>query len=115
MKVYNLDNDLNNVDYNIELLEYSNLENNLYFIAGHSGGGDNCYFNNIKNLGIGEYVYLVNKDSLLVYRIISKYYIFKSGYMEVNDNSKKEVYLITCDVNNNNRQLILKGILVNDV
>ena len=58
MNIYNFDSKLNDVDYNIEILKDSSVIDKLFFIVGHSGMGDNCYFNDIKKLEIGDYVYL---------------------------------------------------------
>lgn len=113
MGIYEINSELNNVDYNIELLSSSNLENNLFFIAGHSGRGDNCYFNRIKELSLGEYIYLLNDAGVLIFKIINKYFIVKDGNMVVEDNIDT-LYLITCDIYDSNRQLIIKGFLVNN-
>ena len=109
--IYNLGNGLNNVDYNIELLSDSNIEENIYFLAGHSGNGDNCYFNRIKELEIGDVIYIYIDDKELVYEVEQIYFIRKNGYMEVDDINKNVLYLITCS--GYNRQLIVKGVLIN--
>ena len=108
-----MDSELNNVDYNVELLNESSYEDKLFYIVGHSGNGDNCYFNKIKNLKIGEYVYIIINNEKLIYRIDNIYYIVKDGYMEIFNDEVNLVYLITCDIYNNNRQLVIKGVLVN--
>lgn len=113
MGIYEMDSELNNVDYNIEILSSSNLENNLFFIAGHSGRGDNCYFNKIKELSYGEYIYLWNDNEVLIFKVVDKYFIVKDGDMLVKDD-RDVLYLITCDIYNSNRQLIIKGFLVNN-
>jgi len=113
MNLYKVNSKLNDVNYNIEILNDSDLSSNLFFIAGHSGDGDNCYFNRIKELAVGEYVYVVVEDRILVYVIISRYFINKDGYMKVDGVKNNTLFLITCDVFNNNRQLVLKGKLIN--
>ena len=113
MNLYGVDSELNNVDYNIEVLKESNYEDKLFNIAGHSGNGDNCYFNKIKDLELGEYIYIVINDERLIYMVEDIYYIVKDGYMDIFDDEVNIIYLITCDVYNNNRQLVIKGVLVN--
>lgn len=113
MNLYDIDSELNNVDYNVEMLKESNYDEKLFYIAGHSGNGDNCYFNKIKELEIGEYIYIVINDKILIYRVDDIYYIVKDGYMEIFDDEVNVIYLITCDIYNNNRQLVIKGVLVN--
>lgn len=113
MNLYDIDSELNNVDYNVEVLKESNYDDKLFYIAGHSGNGDNCYFNKIRELEIGEYIYVVINNKRLIYRVDDIYYIVKDGYMEIFNSEVNMIYLITCDVYNNNRQLVIKGVLVN--
>ena len=113
MNINDIDSQFNDVDYNVELLEFSNIRNNVYFFASHSGNGDNCYFNRVKELDIGENIYVYINDDLLVYEIIDIYNIIKSGYMEVDENLENVIFLITCS--DYNRQLIVKGLLINRV
>lgn len=113
MNIYNFDSELNDVDYNIEILKDSSVIDRLFFIVGHSGMGDNCYFNDIKKLEIGDYVYLDVGDEVLIYKIIDRYYIVKNGYMDFGIDKCNRLYLITCDIGNDDKQLVLKGILIN--
>ena len=113
MNIYNFDSKLNDVDYNIEILKDSSVIDKLFFIVGHSGMGDNCYFNDIKKLEIGDYVYLDVDHEVLIYKIIDRYYIVKNGYMNLGFDKYNRLYLITCDISDGNRQLVLKGILIN--
>ena len=113
MDIYDMDSRLNDVDYNIEILDSSNLESNLFFIAGHSGGGDNCYFNRVKELKSGDYVYLKNSSEMLVFEIVDRYFIVKNGNMMIDEEECNVLYLVTCDMYNGNKQFIMKGILVN--
>lgn len=111
--IYDVDSELNDVDYNVEILSSSDISRNLFFLAGHSGSSNNCYFNRVKELEIGDYIYIMYRDNNLIYRVIDKYLIIKNGYMEIISDKKEEVFLITCDINNNNRQLIVRGELIN--
>ena len=101
----------NDVDSNIELLDGSDKSNNLYFFAGHSGNGDNCYFNRVKELVYGDIVYVYMDGKFYSYKVVDSYNIIKTGYMEVLENSSDLVYLITC--NDYGGQLIVKGVLIN--
>ena len=100
----------NNVDINIEMLDSSDKWRNLYFFAGHSGSGENCYFNRIKELVYGDIIYVYMDGYVYVYKIVDRYNIKKSGFMEVEDGSFDLVYLITC--NEFGGQLIVKGVLI---
>lgn len=103
----------NDVDYNVEILDNSDINNNLFFLASHSGNCDSCYFNKLKELEIFDYVYVVNNGKKVTFIINNKYFIIKSGNMEISYKDRDYIYLITCDIYNNNRQLILEGTLVN--
>lgn len=113
MNIYNINSELNNVDYNIEILGSSDFENNLFYIVGHSGNGNNCYFNDLKELQIKDNVYIFINNKVIVYEIINKYFIVKNGYMEIDNNKSGYIYLITCDIFNNDKQLVLEGMMIN--
>ena len=113
MRLYDLDSELNNVDYNVEALRASNYEDRLFYIVGHSGNGDNCYFNKVRDLRLGEYIYIIINEDKFIYRVEDIYYIVKDGYMEIFGEEVNSIYLITCDIYNNYRQLVIKGVLVN--
>ena len=110
-EIYEIASELNNVDYNVEILKTSEIDKNVYFFASHSGRGDNCYFNRVKELYVGDNIYVNIGSNLLVYEVVSIYNIVKSGYMEVDNNLENVLFLITCS--NYNRQLIVKGVLIN--
>lgn len=103
--------ELNNVDYNVEMLSDSDIDRNVYFFAGHSGQGDNCYFNRVKELKSKDLVYLYCDSKVLVYEVMECFYIVKDGYMEVDNELEDILYLITCS--DYDRQLVIKCTLIN--
>ena len=113
MKINDMESEFNDVDYGIELLEFSNINNNVYFFASHSGSGDNCYFNRVKELDVGDNIYIYINNHLLVYEVVDIYNILKNGYMEVDEYLEDVIFLITC--HGYNRQLIVKGLLINRI
>jgi LPXTG-site transpeptidase (sortase) family protein len=110
--IYYLDDEINDVDYNVELLSSSDIYKNIFYFAGHSGSGDNCYFNRIVELNIGDYIYIYLDDIIFVYEIVDIYEIVKNGYMAIESNEVDVLYLITCKVYNNSRQLVVKSKLI---
>ena len=111
--VYNIDSNLNNVDYNIELLDNSNLEENLYFLASHSGSSKASYFDNLVYLEKGSFIILRTEDSILIFVVRDMFYIDKSGYFNVSYSANGgELFLITCSLNYVNRQLIVRAELI---
>lgn len=111
MVIYDIDSLYNDVDSGIEMLDSSDKSKRIYFFAGHSGNGDNCYFNRVKELKYGDVVYLYMDGIVFSYKIVEFYNIVKKGYMEVDYELCDVLYLITC--NNYNGQLIVKGVLIN--
>ena len=110
--IYYLDERLNDVNYNIELLVDSDIGKNIFYIAGHSGSGDNCYFNRVDELVDGDCLYIYIDDRVLVYEVVDSYEIVKNGYMKIDKDEVDVLYLITCKVYNNGRQLVVKSKLV---
>ena len=112
-KVYNIGSKNNNVDYNIEILNNSNIENDLYFIASHSGSGRASYFDDLVYLSVGDLISLKSNDSIIVFVVKDMYYIDKNGYFNVSYNiNGRELFLITCSLNYINRQLIVRAELI---
>ena len=102
--VYNIDSNKNNVDKNISILPNSNLNNNLYFIASHSGGGKGSYFDNLIFLDKGDIIWLNN----YTFVIEDIFYIEKNGYFDAFYTSNM-LYLITCSLDNKGKQLVIKS------
>lgn len=112
-KVYNIDSNLNNVDYNVEILDSSNIGDNLYFLAAHSGSGDSSYFDNLVYLDRGDLVYLKFLDVSYVFVVDDMFYIKKNGYLKISDDSfYNTLFLITCSLEYVDRQLIVRCRLV---
>ena len=111
--IYNIGDYLNNVEYNVEILESSNIENNTIFLASHSGRGQNCYFNRLKELKNKDNIFIIIGNKKLVYEVTDIYYIIKNGQLEIEENIANTIYLITCSTINTNKQLIIKGKLIN--
>ena len=109
--IYDMDSEFNNVDYNIELLDSSAINNNVYYFASHSGNGDNCYFNRVKELEKEDVIYVFIGDRKLIYEVVLRYFVVKNGYMEVDEDIDNVLFLITCS--GHNRQLIVKAELIN--
>lgn len=111
MGIYDIESEYNEVNLNVELLASSQLDNNVFFFAGHSGRGENCYFNRVNELILGDIIFVKSKDKNLVYEVVKIYNIVKNGYMEVDKYLEDVLFLITCS--DYNRQLVVKGVLIN--
>ena len=111
--VYNMNSILNDVDRNVSILESSNIKENLFYIASHSGGGDASYFDNIAYLEKGDIIYLNNKKQNLCFVIEEKFYIQKRGSFEAfYSGAGNTLFLITCSLKFIDKQIIIKAKLV---
>lgn len=109
-EIYQIDSFYNNVDYHIEILEESNLENKIFYLAAHSGYGANCYFNDLALLERGDFIWIFLENSRLDYVIEEIYFIEKDGYLEIYEEDRNGVvYLITCSLLYPEKQLIVKA------
>lgn len=106
---YPIGSDFNDVDYHVQLLDSSLPSKRLYFFAAHSGYGGNCFFNDIIYLKQGDEIYVVDDNITNLYLVVDKYYIDKSGYLEIFDNFSDYVYLITCSLEYKGKQLVIVG------
>ena len=113
--IYNINDPNNNIDKNIKILNYSNLNNNTIFLASHSGTSNNTYFNNIKDLDVKDKIYIYYNQIKYTYIVSKIYLIDKTGYLEENVNIKDRLILITCSTIHDNKQLILEATLDNQI
>lgn len=111
--VYNIDSSYNDVDFNVEILENSNLNNNLFFLASHSGGGRASYFDNLVRLEVGDFIWINGSDNNLVFVISEMFYIPKNGYFDANyDSIGNTLFLITCSLEYAGKQLVVKANMI---
>lgn len=111
--VYIIDSVKNNVDVNVELLDDSDDNLNLYFLASHSGGGRASYFNELVKLNKGDFVWIYKDSSSLSYVIDDIFYIDKNGYFNVDyGSSGNRIFLITCSLNSSSKQMVVTAKLV---
>lgn len=106
--VYPIDSSLNTVDYHVEILKESKIEENLYYFAAHSGNGKYSYFNHLVDVKIGDVIILNFFDHKLYYIVSDIYLIDKMGYM-ISNEANDALYLITCSLENKKKQLIIQA------
>ena len=106
---YNYDHPLNDVAYNIELIEIPVADS--YLIAAHSGVGQIAYFNDLHKVLVGDDIYLSIADSTMHYRVSNIYRTIKDGDIAISNKSGM-IYLTTCDQIIDGYQLVIEGMLV---
>ena len=101
---------LNNVNYNIEILDDSSMpdeKNGNVILAAHSGNARISYFRNLDKLNIGDDISIDYKSNTYSYKITDIYLIDKTGTAEIIRNKNKSTLtLITCK-HNTKKQIII--------
>lgn len=106
--VYNINSSLNYVDFNVEILRESDVSKKIFYLAAHSGSGNASYFNDLRYLEIGDFVYLDFPNERFVYVVEDIYSILKTGKMDIYEEDCT-LYLITCSLEYSDRQLVIKA------
>lgn len=112
-KIYDINNQKNNVDKNVTILNGSiepSNDNSIMFIAAHSGDGINSYFRDLDKLTINDEIVLEYKNIKYKYIVIDKWEEKKDGDIEVNKTKEKQLVLTTCSTKNKYNQLVLNCI-----
>ncbi|MBO5138485.1 MAG: sortase [Bacilli bacterium] len=110
--VYNIDSQQNNVEQNIQILTQSphpNEENSQIILAGHSGTGDNAYFNNIDKLNKNDKISLSYNNNKYIYTIKEIWQEQKNGYIHIKKANHNTLILTTCS-KTKGKQLIIMAI-----
>ena len=104
------DSYLNNVNYNLEWVDSSDMpdkENGVVIIAGHSGNSRISYFRKLDKLSINDDIIIIYKEKQYNYKIVNIYDIEKAGTAEIITNKDKtSLVLITCR-NNTSKQIVV--------
>ncbi len=108
---------LNNVNYNLEILDGSSMpdqaKGNL-IIAGHSGNSRISFFKNLNKLVISDEIFIDYKNNTYEYKVVDIYEIDKTGIAEIIKNQNATTLtLITCK-HNTNKQIVIIAELQNE-
>ncbi len=102
---------LNNVKYNLEIVEGSsmpNKKNSNLIIASHSGTARISYFRNLNKLSINDEILLIYKNKTYKYKVSNKYEIEKTGTAKIiRNNNKTTITLITCKYKTNKQIVVI--------
>ncbi len=97
---------------NIEILKESNIKDKYIILAAHSGNNNNTFFNDLIYLKTNDIIYLKYKEYEDKYKVFKQYYINKTGFLELDNNNKNKLILITCSRKMKNKQLIIEANLI---
>lgn len=116
--LYTIGSKYNNVDKTVKVLDKSIFPNeeqtSHLYLASHSGNSIISYFKNINKLQKGDIINIYYKNHKYTYKVLTKYYINKTGEFIVKETIKSNIYLITCDKENRTKQLVVYAELKGD-
>lgn len=105
----------NDVKYNIQIIEGSNLpnvQNSNLILAAHSGNSPVSYFKDLAKLKDNEEVYIYYEGNKYTYKINKHYEVKKTGSIDIErDGTTNAITLITCK--DNDYQIVYLGYLIN--
>ncbi len=114
---YKKESSLNNVKFNIKILDsssYPDEEKGNTIIIGHSGNYSNSYFGNLYQLALEDTASITYDNRKYTYKIVNIYTDQKDGTVTVyRDESKTCLTLITCTKDDETTQTIYILELVN--
>src|SRR5574344_1048825 len=109
-------NKYNNVNYNIQILDGSdmpNITNGNFIIAGHSGSGRVSYFKNLNKLNNDDVIYIYYENIKYTYKVVNKYLEIKDGDIVIHRNKNiSTLTLTTCSPDSKGNQLVVISELV---
>lgn len=109
-KVYNINDQRNNLNNGVQLLNplvLPDKENSYVFIAGHNGNSKISYFKNLYKIKLKDEVIITLNEKEYFYEIVDIYDIIKNGKALIKNDYKNIVVLITCK--GYNKQTIFIG------
>lgn len=113
---YGKGSSLNNVKFNIKILDvssYPDERSGNVIIIGHSGNYSNSYFGNLYQLNVGDTASITYDNKKYTYKIVNIYKDKKDGTVTIyRDESKSTLTLITCTKDDSTTQTIYISELV---
>jgi len=107
---YQKNSSLNNVKFNLKILDassYPDTENGNVIIIGHSGNYSNSYFGNLYQLVVGDTASIQYQNKKYTYKIVNIYTESKDGTVTIyRDETKSCLTLITCTKDDSTTQTV---------
>lgn len=113
------DSKYNNVKYNIQIIEHSNMPNieksNL-ILASHNGTSGVSFFNKLDRMSDNCKINVYYNGIKYIYSLSNHYEVDKDGKIPVyRDREKNTITLITCKKNSKTKQVVYIGYLEDKV
>ena len=107
---YYKESELNNVKFNLKILDassYPNEEKGNVIIIGHSGNYSNSYFSNLYQLELSDTASISYKNKKYNYKVVNIYNETKDGTITIyRDETKSCLTLITCTKDDDTKQTV---------
>ena len=107
---YQKESELNNVKFNLKILDvssYPDEERGNVIIIGHSGNYNNSYFGNLYQLAINDTASITYQNRKYNYKIVNIYNEDKDGTVTIyRDGTKNCLTLITCTKDDATKQTV---------
>ncbi len=114
---YNINDERNNVNQNIEVLkgsEMPDIKGSSLVIAGHKGESYLGYFNNLDKLAINDELDIIYQNQKYQYTIFDIYELERNGSISFTKNIHENYLVLTTCSKKNNLQLVVVGKLINN-
>lgn len=114
---YNINDERNNVNQNIEVLkgsEMPDIKGSSLVIAGHKGESYLGYFNNLDKLAINDELDIIYQNQKYQYTIFDIYELERNGRISFTKNINENYLVLTTCSKKNNLQLVVVGKLINN-
>lgn len=107
---FSIDDKNNDIEKNIQVMDYSdmpNIKNGNLVISGHTGNSRVGFFTKLSQLDIGDLANVYYDGIKYVYQLENRYERQKTGKIEIiKDDDQTCLTLITCDINDNTKQVV---------
>lgn len=112
--IYDIDSKYNSLNYNIEILDESilNEEESTIFLAAHSGSSDISYFKNLDKLELNDFIYIYFNGTKYIYQILNIREINKGDNLNITSDKENSLYLITCK-DKTDKQIVVSSKVIN--
>ena len=116
--IYKKDNKKNDISINVAInkdSDYPDKDNSSVILMAHSGSGSNAYFNNLTKLNNDSLIELYYNHKKYIYKFDYSYCVLKTGKINIREESKKTISLITCSRDDKKIQVVYVGYLIDEI
>ncbi len=108
--IYDKNSKNNDIDKNVIIMKESDMpdiENSTLIIGAHSGIGKYAYFKDLNKLEVNDEIIVTYDNHRYIYKVAYKYLDPKDGSISISNNSKRILYLYTCNPNDKQNYLVI--------